>query len=154
MNTYKRNFFGLFFLSYFAVYAVSPIIYTLSPGSTSEFIGKKAMVPSFADGFQVFFLETVCGKFIPGEEEPSGSAAVKFLIRKKTGGPAGKPPRECALGRYLFRGRSTSFVTRASGWSNQRQRDHRAWRRPSPPLSVPFTACCAAAFCLNSFFFR
>jgi hypothetical protein len=83
MNIHKRNVFGLFFLFYFAVYAVSPIIYTLSSGRTSEIIRGKGEVPSFAEGFQVPLVETVWGKFIPREEEQTGGSAVKFLIRKK-----------------------------------------------------------------------
>jgi hypothetical protein len=83
MNTYKRNVFGLFFLSYFAVYAVSPIIYTLSAGKASEVIKGETKVSSFADGCQVFLLEAVLAKFILREADPSGSAAVKFLGMKK-----------------------------------------------------------------------
>jgi hypothetical protein len=83
MNTYKRNVFGLFFLSYFAVYAVSPIIYTLSAAKASEITNRKTEVSSFAGGCQVLLLEKVWGNFIHGEAEPSGSGPVKFLVTKK-----------------------------------------------------------------------
>ncbi len=83
MNIHKRNVFGLYFLVYFAVYAVSPIVYTISVGRSSEIVSAKADACSCVNNFQTSLLETVLQKLIPGEEEQPDSSAVKFIIRKK-----------------------------------------------------------------------
>jgi hypothetical protein len=80
MKAHKGNVFGLLFFFYFGIYAVLPLVCTLSSAGAAEIVATNSGIPSFTASFPGFLPKSRRAQIVSGKESPN----VTFLMRKES----------------------------------------------------------------------